>query len=55
VAAALTLYSQILDRIEEIDFAVFSHRATVGTGRRIRVGVAGLVKAIGTRVTNSGD
>jgi phytoene synthase len=45
VAAALTLYSEILDRIEEIDFAVFSQRATVGTGRRVRVGGAGLIQA----------
>ncbi|KUI18761.1 phytoene synthase [Mycobacterium sp. GA-1285] len=45
VTAALTLYSEILDRIEEIDFAVFSQRATVGTGRRLRVGCAGLLEA----------
>ncbi|KUI40041.1 phytoene synthase [Mycobacterium sp. GA-1199] len=45
VSAALTLYSEILDRIEQIDFAVFSQRATVGTTRRIRVGCAGLLKA----------
>ena len=32
VATALTLYSEILDRIEDCDFAVFSQRATVGTG-----------------------
>lgn len=49
VAAALTLYSEILDRIEDIDFAVFSQRATVGTGRRIRVGGAGLIKALCVR------
>ena len=35
IAAALTLYSEILDRIEELDFAVFSQRATVGTYRRL--------------------
>ena len=45
VGAALTLYSEILDRIEELDFAVFSQRATVGTGRRIRVAASGLAKA----------
>ncbi|MCW2555267.1 MAG: crtB [Mycobacterium sp.] len=45
VEAALVLYSQILDRIEDIDFAVFSQRATVGTARRIRVAAAGLAKA----------
>jgi phytoene synthase len=45
VAAALTLYSEILDRIEESDFAVFSQRATVGTARRLQVAAAGLVQA----------
>lgn len=49
VTAALTLYSEILDRIEEIDFAVFSQRASVGVGRRIRVGGTGLVKAWAAR------
>jgi 15-cis-phytoene synthase len=45
VAAAHTLYSQILDRIEDIEFAIFSQRATVGTGRRVQVGATGLIKA----------
>lgn len=45
IAAALTLYSEILDRIEELDFAVFSQRATVGTRRRVAVAVNGLAKA----------
>jgi len=45
VATALTLYSEILDRIEDMDFAVFSHRATVGTPRRLRVAGGGLVRA----------
>ena len=45
VEAALTLYSEILERIEEIDFAVFDQRATVGTARRVRVAGTGLVKA----------
>lgn len=45
VAAALTLYSEILRRIEDIDFEVFRERATVGTGRRIRVATTGVVKA----------
>jgi 15-cis-phytoene synthase len=45
VSAALTLYSEILDCIEELDFEVFSRRATVGTGRRIRVAANGLAKA----------
>jgi 15-cis-phytoene synthase len=45
IAAALTLYSEILDCIEELDFAVFSRRATVGTARRLQVAGSGLAKA----------
>jgi 15-cis-phytoene synthase len=45
VATALTLYSEILDRIEDSDFAVFSQRATVGKARRLQVAGAGLVHA----------
>jgi phytoene synthase len=45
VATALTLYSEILDRIEDSDFAVFSHRATVGTPRRLQVAGGALVRA----------
>ncbi len=45
VTTAFTLYSEILDRIEDIDFAVFSERASVGMGRRLRVFTGGLVRA----------
>lgn len=45
VATALTLYSEILDRIEDSDFAVFSQRATVGKARRLGVGAIGLIRA----------
>ncbi len=45
VTAAFTLYSEILDRIEDIDFAVFSQRASVGMGRRLQVFTGGLVRA----------
>ncbi|MDT5064626.1 MAG: 15-cis-phytoene synthase [Mycobacterium sp.] len=45
VSAALTLYSAILERIEEMDFAIFSQRATVGTRRRLKVAAGGLVKS----------
>jgi phytoene synthase len=45
VATAFTLYSEILDRIEAIDFAVFSQRASVGVGRRLQVFASGLVRA----------
>ncbi len=45
VATALTLYSEILDRIETSDFAVFSHRARVGTARRLQVAGGALIRA----------
>ena len=45
VTTAFTLYSEILDRIEDIDFAVFSERASVGMGRRLQVFTGGLVRA----------
>jgi 15-cis-phytoene synthase len=45
VATALTLYSEILDRIEDSDFAVFSQRASVGNARRMRVAGAGLIRS----------
>jgi 15-cis-phytoene synthase len=45
VATAFTLYSEILDRIEAIDFAVFSQRASVGLGRRFQVFGGGLIRA----------
>ena len=45
VAAALDLYSKILDRIEEIDFEVFTQRATVSNPRRLGVAATGLSKA----------
>lgn len=52
VAAAAALYSEILDCIEKSDFAVFDHRATVGTARRLRVGAVGLIRS--WRARNSG-
>jgi len=45
VTAAFTLYSEILDRIEDIDFEVFTQRASVGNGRRLQVFATGLVRA----------
>ena len=45
MTTAFTLYSEILDRIEDIDFEVFSERASVGMGRRLRVFTGGLVRA----------
>jgi phytoene synthase len=52
ITAALTLYSEILDCIEDSDFAVFGHRATVGTGRRVQVAGRGLLQAWGVRMTD---
>ncbi|GFG76646.1 phytoene/squalene synthase family protein [Mycobacterium botniense] len=45
VATAATLYSEILDCIEDSDFAVFGRRATVGTARRLRVAATGLIQS----------
>lgn len=45
VATALTLYSAILDRIEDSGFAVFNRRATVGNARRAQVAAVGLLRA----------
>jgi 15-cis-phytoene synthase len=49
IGAALTLYSDILNRIEELDFAVFGRRATVGTARRLQVAGRGLVESWAAR------
>ncbi|MGI5220487.1 phytoene/squalene synthase family protein [Nocardia sp. CA-290969] len=43
VATALTLYSEILDRIEDSGFAVFTRRAHVPLTRRLAVGGRGLL------------
>jgi len=52
VRAAYTLYSEILDCIEDIDFAIFGQRATVGASRRVRVAAAGLASAWRARLTH---
>jgi phytoene synthase len=49
ITAALTLYSEILERIEDMEFAIFSRRATVGTRRRVQVAARGLIKAWSAR------
>jgi 15-cis-phytoene synthase len=51
VAAAQTLYSEILDRIEQVDFEIFAQRATVGNGRRLQVASTGLLRAWRARAT----
>jgi phytoene synthase len=50
VETALRLYSEILDRIEEIDFEIFSQRARVGKARRLAVAGTGVVRAWGARL-----
>ncbi|MCH9668731.1 MAG: phytoene/squalene synthase family protein [Actinomycetia bacterium] len=50
VAAALTLYSEILQRIEDIDFQIFDQRATVGKARRLSVASRGIVRSWGARL-----
>jgi phytoene synthase len=50
VAAASTLYSEILDRVEAVDFEIFGRRATVGKPRRAVVAVAGLGKSWAARI-----
>ncbi|MEE6175953.1 phytoene/squalene synthase family protein [Mycobacterium sp. 050134] len=45
VTTAAELYAEILDRIEASDFAVFSHRATVGKARRLQVAGVGLIRS----------
>ena len=50
VTAALTLYSEILNRIEELDFEIFGQRASVGGVRRLTVAGAGIARAWGARL-----
>jgi len=50
VSAALTLYSEILQRVEDIDFEIFSRRATVGNPRRLAVAAGGIARAWGARL-----
>ncbi|CAN5242022.1 phytoene/squalene synthase family protein [soil metagenome] len=54
VTVALTLYSQILEQIEHIDFQIFSERATVGNARRLAVAGAGIAQAWGARLRYGG-
>jgi phytoene synthase len=49
VRTALSLYSRILDEIEDGDFAVFARRATVGQLRRIAVAGPALGQALWAR------
>ncbi|HET6504528.1 MAG TPA: phytoene/squalene synthase family protein [Amycolatopsis sp.] len=49
VATALVLYREILDRIEDSDFAVFAHRARVRRARRAQVAIAAWAHALWAR------
>jgi phytoene synthase len=49
VATALSLYSQILNRIEDSGFAVFARRARVGQLRRAQVAAPALARALWAR------
>ncbi|MER7011580.1 phytoene/squalene synthase family protein [Saccharopolyspora sp. NPDC000359] len=49
IGTALVLYSEILDRIEDADFAVFAQRARVGNLRRAHLASTGLVRALRSR------
>ncbi|OBG40677.1 phytoene/squalene synthase family protein [Mycobacterium sp. E3198] len=50
VSTALTLYSEILDCIEDSDFSVFTRRATVGNARRLRVAGGALLQSWRARI-----
>ncbi|MDP9166051.1 MAG: phytoene/squalene synthase family protein [Actinomycetota bacterium] len=50
VETALKLYAEILDRIEQIDFEIFSERARVGRARRVAVAGTGVVRAWSARL-----
>ncbi len=54
VATALTLYSGILDRIEDAGFAVFAQRARVGSLRRAQVAAPALARAVWARTAGEG-
>jgi phytoene synthase len=49
VTTALNLYGGILDRIEELDFAVFTQRARVGKARRLQVAAPAFARALWAR------
>lgn len=50
VATALVLYSEILERIEDMDFEIFRERATVGKPRRLAVAGVGVARAWAARI-----
>jgi 15-cis-phytoene synthase len=46
---AWTLYGEILEEIEKVDYNVFNRRVSVGLGRRIAVAGAGLTRSVWAR------
>jgi len=54
VATAFTLYSEILDRIEDSEFSVFSQRASVGMTRRLQVAGGALLRSWRARLAHPG-
>lgn len=51
IVAAQILYCGIVDAVEKIDYEVFTKRATVSLGRRLRVALPAWVKAVKARRT----
>jgi 15-cis-phytoene synthase len=51
---AITLYSAILEAIEDADYDVFSARRSVSRSRRVAIGVGGLVDSWAVRARRSG-
>jgi phytoene synthase len=49
IEAARVLYCGIVDAVEDIDFQVFTHRATVSTSRRLRVALPAWRQAVKAR------
>jgi phytoene synthase len=54
VATALTLYGEILDRVEDAGYNVFGHRATVSRPRRLAVAASAAARTVWARRGNSG-
>jgi phytoene synthase len=49
VATALTLYGEILDRIEDAEYNVFDHRAKVSRPRRLTVAASAVTRTVWAR------
>lgn len=49
IETALALYGGILDEVESADYSVLGQRVSVGAGRRARVALPGLARAVAAR------